>query len=114
MIKIEEVERYEASDNFRYKTSDIERTVSSCLDDLSTDCSDIYVTSVIDRIEKYDAMYLSEFDKSLNDIINSTGELTTRKVMRVLRNSSKLTSEIYSRMINTLEKIYYDRSNKTA
>lgn len=110
MKKIRDSELQETLNNFlpfdgmfRVNTELIKEIMNHEL--ISINKGQLYVTSVLNKLERYNERYLRRLDILLDKVIDSTGDLDIYQLNKLIRYSTKLYSELYDGYIANISEL---------
>lgn len=66
---------------------------------------EFFINSLLEKINNYNDLYLKEFDDTIDEFLESTGELDLMKLSRIIKMSTRLCSELYDNFMYNLAKL---------
>jgi hypothetical protein len=87
--------------------------ISNCIEEVNKDIGDrykFYTSLVIERLDKCNRLYLSDFDNELNELMHRvSNDDPNIDMSKLIKYSSKITSSLYDKLLLSVKNLI--RSN---
>ena len=110
MKRVKDEELQEVLDNF-LPFDNMFRVNTGMVDDIlihelkSINKGQFYVTSVLQKLDKYNEIYLKDLDEIIDKVVDSTGDLDIHQLNKLISYSTRMCSELYNNMILNISKL---------